>query len=147
MSKELNENAVFFFTAVMAGWLVSSSQNHCTRQYWSTLGNEVRLDPVSDLASVPRSGVCGTLRMLRWQSTCHSLYFLATLAGTLSEKAFAAAFALSVCSRAWALILLTKCCRQILGAQVKLRMNRIHTGIVQSDRWGYSGNSAQICET
>lgn len=29
MRKELNDNAVFLFTAVTAGWLVSSSQNHC----------------------------------------------------------------------------------------------------------------------
>lgn len=31
--------AVSVSTAVMAGWLVSSSQNHCAGQYCSTLGN------------------------------------------------------------------------------------------------------------
>lgn len=65
----------------------------------------MRLDPISDLPWVPKEvvgNICGTVCTLRWQSTCHSLDFLATLAETLSEKASAAAWAHSICSQAWA---------------------------------------------
>lgn len=43
--------------------------------------------------------------------------------------------------------LLTKCLRQVKGAQISYEWTTYRTGIVENDAWRYSGNSGQICET